>query len=232
MPGRIVVVATPIGNLGDLSPRASIALKEADFWLVEDTRVSSKLQSVLEIKKRMRVLNEHSRPDQINDFLNQIEVGESAALLTDAGTPAISDPGAQLVDGAYARGIEVDSIPGPSAVTDALALSGFFAQRFAFLGFLGRKPGDIREVVSPFIDSTFTLVLFESPHRFLKTLEVISNLMGERRYAICRELTKSHQQVYRGTFPHLPASTEVLAKGEFTLVIEGKRRKTTSNDAG
>lgn len=224
MAGSIRLVATPLGNLGDLSPRAAEMLREADVWLVEDTRVSGKLQSVLGVKKPMRVLNEHTALGRIAAYLDDAAGGAHLAVLTDAGTPGISDPGALLVDGAVERGIEVDAAPGPSAVTLALSLSGFFAQRFAFLGFLGRKPGDMRRELAPFADSPYTLVLFESPHRIERLLEVISEVLGSRRYAICRELSKAHQQVWRGRTPAIPTETEAPRKGEITLVVEGRRR--------
>lgn len=224
-PGRLVLVCTPIGNLGDLSPRAAEALSLADFWLVEDTRVSGKLQAHWGLKKPMRVLNEHTTPAARGKFLDEVEAGACAALLTDAGAPTISDPGALLVDESWSRSIEVDAIPGPSAVIDALMLSGFFAQQFSFLGFLPRKPGPAFKELSAFADSTHTLVLFESPFRTEKILSVAYEALGERRYAVCRELTKLHQQVYRNTLPALPKTGEVPAKGEFVIVVEGKRRK-------
>jgi 16S rRNA (cytidine1402-2'-O)-methyltransferase len=128
------------------------------------------------------------------------------------------------VDLAHERGIEVDAIPGPSAVINSLMLSGFFAQRFAFLGFLGRTPGDIKKELLPFVDSPYSLVLFESPHRFRKLLEVAGQVLGERRYAICREITKANQQVFRNILPTIPNEAEVIGKGEFTIVIEGRRK--------
>lgn len=229
---RLISVATPIGNLGDLSPRAVEVLTEADFWIVEDSRVSGRLAAHLGFKKPMSILNDHTSPSAIEKYLDQIEDGKTAALLTDGGAPSISDPGALLVDGAYSRGVEVDAIPGPSAVIDALMLSGFFAQRFAFLGFLGRKSGDIRKELLPFEDSPMTLVLFESPHRIDAFLQVAAEIMPERRYALCRELTKLHQQVWRGTLPNLPKVEEMARRGEFTIVLEGKRRARTGKLTG
>lgn len=229
--GRLVLVATPLGNLGDLSPRARQALEEADGWIVEDTRVSGKLQAVLEVRKPMQTLNDHTRPAQLAAIVVQLSEGAKLALLTDAGTPGISDPGAELVDLCYQEDVAVDSIPGPSAVPLALSLSGFFAQRFAFLGFLPRKPGEARSVLAPFQDSTLALVVFESPFRFRKTLEVMAGALGERRYAVTRELTKQHQQVFRGVFPHLPTAQEVTDKGEFTIVVEGLRRRQLREEA-
>ncbi len=225
--GRLTLVATPIGNLGDLSPRAQEALAAADAWIVEDTRISGKLASHLGLKKPMRVLNDHTAPYQIERYRDELAKGLSAALLTDGGTPAISDPGAILTDLCHTAGIPVEGIPGPSAVATALMLSGFFAQRFAFLGFLGRKAGDIRKELTPFAESPLTLVLFESQHRIEPLLEVAHEALGTRRYAICRELTKAHEQVYRNVLPNTPTESEVPRKGEFTIVVEGRRRASS-----
>ena len=227
-PGRLVLVATPLGNLGDISPRAKQAMEEATAWVVEDTRVSGKLQSVLGVRKTMLTLNDHTTPVKLRQFLTMLAEGAQLALLTDAGTPGISDPGADLVDLCHQDGIEVDSIPGPSAVPLALSLSGFFAQRFAFLGFLPRKAGEANSVLAPFVDSTLTVVLFESPFRVAKTLALLAQNFPERRYAVARELTKQHQQIYRGVFPALPSLKDMPEKGEFTLVVEGKRRKVST----
>jgi 16S rRNA (cytidine1402-2'-O)-methyltransferase len=151
--------------------------------------------------------------------------GASAALLTDAGTPVVSDPGTELIDACVERGIEVDAIPGPSAVTTALALSGFYGQRWAFLGYPPRKPGPVKELLAPYGDSPMTLVLFESPHRVGKLLAVCADVLGERRYAVCRELTKAHQQVWRSRLPQVPSEADVPQKGEVTLVVEGRRNR-------
>jgi len=219
-----MVVATPLGNLGDLSSRAVEALSAVDFWIVEDTRVSAKLAQHIGIRKPMTILNDHSSPGAVEKIVERLATGETAALLTDAGTPAVSDPGAILVDRIHQAQLDVDSVPGPSAVVLALSLSGFFAQRFAFLGYLPRRPGDIGKELSPYGNTSMTLVLFESPHRFRSVLEVIYQVLGNRRVAICRELTKRHQQIWRGTLDELPSEAEVPAKGEFTIVIEGKRK--------
>ena len=220
----LVLVATPIGNLGDLSPRAAEALASADAWLVEDTRVSGKLQSHLGIKKPMKVLNEHTTESKLKSYVSELQDGLKVALLTDAGCPGISDPGAHLVDLCFEAEVEVDAIPGPSAVTTALMLSGFFAQRFAFLGYLPRKPGEQRSILQEFRDSPMTIVLFESPFRTEKLLVALADVLGSRRYAICREMTKSHQQVYRNRLPERPKEGETPSKGEVTVVVEGMRR--------
>lgn len=222
--GRLTLVATPIGNLGDLSPRAVAALSDADHWIVEDTRVSGKLASHLGLKKAMRVLNDHTPRHHVDRYLAEIQAGANAALLTDGGAPAVSDPGAILTDLCHEANIPVIGVPGPSAPVTALMLSGFFAQRFAFLGFLGRKPGDMRKELAPFAESPYTLVLFESPHRIDTLLTVAAEALGNRRYAIGRELTKAHEQVLRGTLPEIPSEADLPRKGEITLVIEGRRR--------
>jgi 16S rRNA (cytidine1402-2'-O)-methyltransferase len=220
----LTLVATPIGNLGDLSPRAIEVLGAVGFWIVEDTRVSGKLQSHLKIHKPMKVLNDHSSEQKVAQYLAELEGGAHAALLTDGGSPVISDPGAILCDKCHDAGIEIQGIPGPSAVTTALMLSGFFGQRFCFLGFLGKKPGAIRSELKPFKDSPLTLVLFESPYRTETLLKVAAEELGERRYAICREMTKMHEQVFRSTLPNIPTENELMRKGEVTVVIEGLRR--------
>lgn len=221
--GRLSLVSTPIGHLGDLSPRAVEVMTAADFWIVEDTRVTGKLASHLGLKKPMRVLNDHTSDGNVDRYADEIRAGAHAALMTDGGSPSISDPGARLTD-ILLDEVIVEVIPGPSAVAAALALSGFFAQRFAFLGFLGRKPGAIKGELATFADSPYTLVLFESQFRFGKLLEVAHEALGERRYAICREITKAHEQVFRGVLPYVPTEAEVPRKGEFTIVIEGRRR--------
>ena len=223
--GRLSLVGTPIGNLGDLSDRMRETLRSADFWIVEDSRISGKLASVLEVKKPMRVLNEHTAPSAVARYADEIEAGAWAALVTDGGMPSISDPGALLTDACHEREITIEGIPGPSAVVTALALSGFFAQRFAFMGFLGRKAGAIRSELEPFVDSPYTIVLFESPFRVDSLLEIAAEVLGGRRYALCRKITKLHEQVYRATLPNLPSAEAVPRRGEFTVVFEGKRKR-------
>ena len=222
--GKLTLVASPIGNLSDLSPRAREALEAAEFWIVEDSRVSGKLAAYLGLRKPMRILNDHTSSTQVERYLEELRKGAQAALLTDGGSPAISDPGAILTDLCREAGVDVEGIPGPSAVVTALMLSGFFAQRFVFLGFLGRKPGAIRGEFTPFADSPLTIVVFESPHRLESLLKAAFEALGPRRYAICRELTKLHEQVYRSVLPEIPSEAAVLRKGEITIVIEGRRK--------
>ena len=226
--GKLVLVATPIGNLDDVSKRALENLREADFWIVEDTRVSAKLQGAVGAKKPMRVLNEHTTAKGIADLVAEMHAGKSAALITDGGCPVVSDPGSMLVDACRSHAIEIDAVPGPSAVTTALMLSGFFGQRFVFLGFLPRKPGPMRSELAQFKESALTIVLFESPFRIEALMKAVGEALPGRKYAICRELTKIHQQVFRGVSPIIPSESEVPRKGEFTIVVEGKRRKADS----
>lgn len=221
----LTLVATPIGNLGDLSPRAAEALRAADIWFVEDSRVSSRLAAHLGIKRPMRLVTDHSDDTTLQRYVGELATTH-AALVTDGGAPGVSDPGARLCDLCYSAGLLVDAVPGPSAVIDALMLSGFYAQRFAFLGFLGRKHGSMVSDLTEFAGSPLTLVLFESPHRFRALLIAANEALGARRYALCRELTKLHQQVYRAVLPTVPTQAEVPAKGEVTVVIEGLRRPT------
>jgi 16S rRNA (cytidine1402-2'-O)-methyltransferase len=220
----LVVVASPIGNLSDLAPRNLEALTQADLWIVEDTRVSGKLASHFGLKKPMRILNEHSTDEHVSRILQEIRTGLTAALLTDGGTPVVSDPGAAIVDRAYSAGIQVVGIPGPSAPVLALSVSGFYGQRFVFLGFLGRKPKDIRKELVPFSESPLTLVLFENVFRLETLLETAFEALGSRRYAVCREMTKAFEQVYRSELPSVPTESEMPRKGEISVVIEGFRR--------
>lgn len=173
-------------------------------------------------------LDAHTEGSRLADILKQIPKGGSLAVVTDAGTPGISDPGAALVDKAYEAGFEVESVPGPSAVSNALALSGFFAQRYAFLGYLPRKKGAFQQELRAYGDSTLTIVLFESPFRVTKSLEMVLEVLGDRRACLCREMTKLHQQVLRGGLSELIASNPPT-KGEYTIVIEGKRHAIAEN---
>ncbi len=223
-PGCLTVVATPIGHLGDLTHRAEDALQHTAVWLAEDTRVSAKLARALGVQPSIRRLDANTTDAQLARVVDDLRAGEDRVLISDAGTPAISDPGARLVDLCRLADVPVLALPGASAVTLALSTSGFFAQRFAFLGYLGRKRGDIIKELAPFAESTYTLVMFESPFRVLAMLEAAHDALGQRRYALCREMTKLHEQVVRGTLPDLPTEAEMPLKGEFTVVLEGHRR--------
>jgi len=189
----------------------------------EDTRVTAKILSAFSFKTPLIRADEHSLSRILEKLLERIANGESVAYVTDAGTPVISDPGAEFVDRAFARGLKVEVIPGASAVTAALSISGFFAQRFVFFGYLPRSAGGVRQELNPYIESTYTLVFFEAPSRVHKTLKTAYETLGERRVAICRELTKAHEEVIRGNLSDLARCLREL-RGEITVVIEGKRR--------
>lgn len=196
----------------------------------EDTRRTIKLLQHLGARAELvRLDDAHASPAAIDRLLDRIETGEVVVLVSDAGTPAVSDPGAKMVDRAYERGLPVCAVPGPSAVTLALSLSGFFAQRFVFLGFLPRKTGKIKEVLTPYVKSPLPIVFFERPERLRKVLEVVLEVVGDRRVALCREMTKAHEEVRRGSISDL-LRQDWAHKGELTVVIEGDRKASTARD--
>lgn len=225
MTGRLVVCATPIGNLGDASPRLAEALRNADVIYAEDTRRSRVLLTALDIERPLRsyfVGNEQQRAEEL---AGQIEAGLTVALITDAGTPSISDPGVSAVRSACAVGADVQVVPGPSAVTAALAVAGFDAQRFVFEGFLPRKGPERRARLAALASEERTIVLFSATNRVLMDLADLSAQLGsDRSVAVCRELTKQHEEVYRGTLASaIETQGDRGARGEYTLVIEGAR---------
>ncbi len=179
------------------------------------------------MKKPFVRIDEHTDRNRLEDLVRQAASGKTIALATDAGTPGISDPGVELVDVAYEFGVQIDAIPGPSAVTNALALSGFYAQKYTFLGFLSKKPGSLRTALESYLTSSMTLVFFESPHRIGKTLKAVAETLGDRRVAVCREMTKLHQDVRRGRISTV-VETGLPVKGEYTVVVEGFRRGVAS----
>ncbi len=214
----LFVVATPLGNLEDLSPRALRTLREVDAVACEDTRTTLKLLTHFEIRKPLLALFGHSG----QAILDRLRRGESIAMVSEAGTPGVSDPGAELVTAAHEAGIAVRTIPGPSAVAAAASISGFPAERFVFEGFLPRKPGKRRKALRALKDESRTLILYESPHRILDTLEDMLVELGDRRIAVCRELTKIHEEVLRTTVSKALEHWRTTApRGEFTLVVEG-----------
>jgi 16S rRNA (cytidine1402-2'-O)-methyltransferase len=217
--GRVYVVATPIGNLDDLSPRARRVLaEEVSRIACEDTRHTAVLCQRWQIATPRISLHAHNERERVPQLLALLERGESIALVSDAGTPLISDPGERLVRAALAAGFDVVPVPGPSAVIAALVASGFAAQPFAFFGFLPRKGGARRAVLGEIARFPGTTVLYEAPGRIAQTLADLRGALGPRRAAICRELTKLHEQVLRGVLGELDPGTP---RGELTLVIEG-----------
>ncbi|MCH7907032.1 MAG: 16S rRNA (cytidine(1402)-2'-O)-methyltransferase [Chloroflexi bacterium] len=219
--GTLYVIGTPIGNLGDLSPRAAELLRTVDLVVAEDTRVTRKLLNHLDARTPCISYHEHSRPAQLERVLAALESGD-VAQVTDAGSPAVSDPGPPLVEAAASRGHEVVAVPGPSAITAALSVSGMPGDRFLFLGFLPRKSSERRSVLSEAADATATLVAFETPQRVVSALEDIKETLGARRIAVCREMTKLHEEVFRGTASEaIEHFSTGRPRGEFVLVIEG-----------
>ncbi len=216
--GRLFVVSTPIGNLEDVSLRALRVLKEVSLIAAEDTRVTRKLLSRYDVHTRLVPYHEHNKAFQTANLLRALEAGD-VALVSDAGTPVLSDPGQELIRAAIESDIEVVAVPGASAITHALTVSGLDAEPFLFAGFLPPSGRDRRERLAELAQARATLVLFEAPHRVRQTLAELFEAFGDRRVAVCRELTKLHEQIIR---TRLSAAAETVPeRGEFTLVIEG-----------
>jgi 16S rRNA (cytidine1402-2'-O)-methyltransferase len=221
--GKLYIVGTPIGNLGDITYRAVKTLSEVDFICAEDTRVSLKLLNHLEIKKPLISYQEHSAKSVTDAVVARILAGESAAEITDAGMPCISDPGERLVRACVTAGIEVDVIPGPTAFSAALAVSGLNVSRFAFEGFLSVSKKQRTTHLASLRYDTHTLIFYEAPHKIRATLRDILNEFGNRNVVICRELTKIHQEVIRTDLETAASMfSERPKKGEFVIIIAGK----------
>lgn len=222
MPGTLTLVGTPIGNLSDFSPRAVEALEACDFIAAEDTRVSLTLLNHFGIRKPLISYFEHNKRERGEAICRKLEDGENAVLVTDAGMPAISDPGEDLVALCHERGIPVTVIPGPSAGISALAVSGLPTARFTFEGFLSTNRRDRRERLESLTAEQRTMVFYEAPHKLLGTLEDLLSAFGERRICLARELTKLHEEIVRTTLTEAVARyRETTPRGEFVLVIEG-----------
>ena len=223
--GRLEVVATPIGNLGDLSSRAREVLATADLIAAEDTRRTAQLLNAIGVAGQLISLHDHNEEARIEPLLQQLQAGKVIALVSDAGTPLLSDPGFGLVRAAAAAGIEVRAVPGASAVTAALSIAGLATDRFVFEGFLPTRAAERRALLARLAGEARTLVLFEAPHRIVASLADLAMIFGaERRAAAARELTKAHETIYRGTLAELAqrARTEDnFQRGEITLVVQG-----------
>ena len=229
MSGTLYLVATPIGNLGDFSPRAEETLRQADFIAAEDTRVSVRLLNHLNIKKPLVSYHEHNQVTAGQAILNRLLAGETCALVTDAGTPAISDPGEGLVRLCAEAGVEVLSIPGCCAAVNALAVSGLPTGRFTFEGLLSMNKKERREHLESLQYEMRTMIFHEAPHKLQNTLKDMCGTFGpERRISLCRELTKLHEETQRTTIGEAMAYYQENApRGEYVLVVEGapKREK-------
>lgn len=221
MSGRLFVCATPIGNLEDVTLRVLRVLKEVDVIAAEDTRRTRKLLHAYGIKNRLVSLYEHNERNQVPYLLDRLNRGEDIALVTDAGTPAISDPGYLMVSACLDAGISLEVLPGPSSVLAALVLSGLPTSRFCFEGYLPRKAGEQTRRLQALATDERTLIIFESPNRVKQTLENLHLVFGRRRMAFVRELTKIHEQVIRGTILEVIESLPPEILGEIVLVIEG-----------
>ena len=222
-PGKLILVPTPIGNLQDITWRAVQVLKDADIILAEDTRVSSKLMKHLEIDKRLTSHHKFNEHKTVGHIVSQIEMGNVVALISDAGTPAISDPGFLLVRACVEKGIEVECLPGPTALIPALAVSGLPTDKFIFEGFLPQKKGRQTRLIF-LAEETRTMVFYESPFRLVKTLGQFAEFFGEERNAcVCRELSKMFEEIKRGSVKELEAYYAAHPpKGEIVIVVEGK----------
>ena len=221
--GRLLVVGTPIGNLEDLTPRAQRALAEADAIFCEDTRVTGKLAVKLDLGAPRISCPAPREGSRVAELLSRLGAGETVALVTDAGMPALSDPGRQLVAAAAGAGHQVLVVPGPSAVSAALALSGLPAAPHTFLGFLPARSGERRRLLESLRGRPETLVWFEAPHRFLESLTDAADVLGTRPAVVARELTKLHEETVRGTLDELSTLFQARGepRGEITVVVAG-----------
>ena len=227
MSGMLILVPTPIGNLGDISPRAAEALAQADFIAAEDTRVSIKLLNHLGLKKQLVSYHEHNKQESGPHSLSRLQSGESCALVTDAGTPAISDPGEDLVRLCRENGIPVTAIPGPCAAITALAMSGLPTGRFTFEGFLSVNKRSRREHLQSLLEETRTMIFYEAPHKLLTTLGDMQEAFGaDRPICLCRELTKLHEEAVKTTIGQaLSYYQENSPRGEYVLIVRGAAPK-------
>ncbi len=222
MNGTLYVVGTPIGNLGDISPRALDILEKCDFIAAEDTRVTLKLLNHFGIKKPMVSYFEHNRFERGPVIAERILSGETAAIVTDAGMPAISDPGEDLVKICHEKGIKVEAVPGPCAFATALAISGMPSKRFTFEGFVSTEKAERREHIASLKNETRTMIFYEAPHKLLNTLKDLEAVLGNREIAIVRELTKIHEEVIKTDFASaIKRYSEEAIKGEIVLIVNG-----------
>jgi 16S rRNA (cytidine1402-2'-O)-methyltransferase len=232
--GRLQVVATPIGNMGDVSARARQALESAAAIAAEDTRHTGALLQALGIARPLLSLHAHNETQRVPEILARLTAGETIALVSDAGTPLLSDPGYELVRAAADAGIDVEAIPGPSAITTALAVAGLPVSRFCFEGFLPARERERRTQLAQLARETRTLVFFEAPHRIAATLaDLAAELGGERRATVARELTKAHETIYRGTLAELAQRSVIednFQRGEITIVVAGATPASTGVD--
>ncbi len=224
--GKLYLCATPLGNLEDITFRVLRTLKEVDLIAAEDTRNSIKLLNHFEIKTPMTSYHEYNKIDKAYQLVDRLREGKNIALITDAGTPGISDPGEDIVRICYEEGIEVTSLPGAAACVTALTMSGLPTRRFAFEAFLPTDKKEREEVLKEMAAETRTIVMYEAPHRLAKTLKLLSERLGDRKVTVCRELTKRHETAFQSTLEESVAYYEANApKGECVIVIAGRSRE-------
>jgi 16S rRNA (cytidine1402-2'-O)-methyltransferase len=228
--GTLYVVGTPIGNLEDISLRALRILGEVDLIAAEDTRKTRKLLTHFKIETPLTSYHEHNKLTKLDELLSTLQ-HKDVALVSEAGMPGLSDPGYELIQAAIARGIAVVPVPGPSALITALVVSGLPTDSFLYLGFLPRRQKERRQLLASVAGERHTLVAFEAPHRLLVSLADLNDVLGDRRIALARELTKLHEEVWRGNVSQALAHFEENPpRGEFTLVIEGAREEQVTWD--
>lgn len=232
MAGTLYLCATPIGNLEDMTYRAVRVLREVDLIAAEDTRNSIKLLNHFEIKIPMTSYHEYNKIEKGHKLVEKLLAGTDIALITDAGTPGISDPGEELVKMCHEAGVTVTAVPGAAACITALTISGQGTRRFAFEAFLPTDKKERQAVLKELENETRTIVMYEAPHRLVRTLELLLSTLGDRSVSICRELTKRHETVYKTTLSEALAHYEEEApRGECVIVIEGKSRKELEEEA-
>lgn len=231
MAGKLYLCATPIGNLEDITLRVLRVLEEVDLIAAEDTRNSIKLLNHYEIKTPMTSYHEFNKIEKAYQLVEKLQEGMNIALITDAGTPGISDPGEELVKIAYEAGIEVTSLPGPAACITALTLSGLSTRRFVFEAFLPKDKKERKRILEELQKETRTIILYEAPHHLIKTLEELQEALGNRRITLCRELTKKYEEGQRTTIDEvLEYYKDKEPRGEYVLVLEGKTKEEVEEE--
>lgn len=229
MSGKLYVLGTPIGNLEDFSPRAKRILGEVDFIAAEDTRVTIKLLNHLGLSKPMVAYFEHNKKERGSIVIDRILAGETCAVVTDAGMPAISDPGEDLIRECHEKGIAVESVPGPTAFATALALSGMPSGRFCFEGFLSVNKPSRKQHLDEIKNERRTLIFYEAPHKLIRTLTDMYAVLGDRKIAIVREITKIHETVMRTSLGEaIEYHKDNEPRGEYVLIIEGAKEESVS----
>lgn len=229
--GKLFIVPTPIGNLDDMTFRAVETLKKADIIAAEDTRNSGKLLKHFEITTSMISYHKYNESQRAEEFLELFHKGKNIAVISDAGSPGISDPAFQLIRTAIDNNIQIEALPGATALIPAFILSGFPTENFIFIGFLPKKKKEKEKLCAQFKELTFPLIFYEAPHRIIKSLQFLGKYFGDREIVIARELTKLHEEIIRTTLMEFLSSPEkITLKGEFVIVMNGAKKKQLTDD--